>query len=153
MRFQHGVEDSPTREPISATDRAAFSCRTARIFRSMASIEIIFLFHWRSALYIEKSSKSSAVCRRTRRGGICARESAQQRDAAASRFLVRFRFLLFLSDGDADHAACATGGRYRALSPVSARPPVQGPGLAQLSVQSLSRKGPPYVARPRADLP
>src|SRR5580704_9203943 len=38
MRFQHGVDDRPTREPISATDSAAFSCRTARIFRSMASI-------------------------------------------------------------------------------------------------------------------
>jgi hypothetical protein len=38
MRFQHGVDDSPTREPISATDSEASSCRTARIFRSMASM-------------------------------------------------------------------------------------------------------------------
>jgi len=63
------------------------------------------------------------------RGGICATESAQRRDAA-SQFLVRFRFHLFLPDGDADHAAYTAGGRYRAFSPVSARPPVQGPGLA-----------------------
>src|SRR5208282_123396 len=38
MRFQQGVEDSPTREPISATDSEASSCRTASIFRSMASM-------------------------------------------------------------------------------------------------------------------
>jgi hypothetical protein len=41
-----------------------------------------------------------------------------------------------------------------ALSPVSARAPVQGPRLAYLSVQSVSLKGPLYVdvAGPRADL-
>src|SRR5262245_53892490 len=38
MRFQHGVDESPTRLPISATEREASSCRTDRIFRSMASI-------------------------------------------------------------------------------------------------------------------
>src|SRR5690242_9468564 len=38
IRFQHGVEDSPTRLPISATDSEASSCNTARIFRSMASM-------------------------------------------------------------------------------------------------------------------
>src|SRR6476661_7729966 len=38
MRFQHGVEDNPTRLPTSATESEASSCRTARIFRSMASM-------------------------------------------------------------------------------------------------------------------
>ena len=38
MRFQHGVDDRPTRLPISATDSEASSCTTARILRSMASI-------------------------------------------------------------------------------------------------------------------
>jgi hypothetical protein len=38
MRFQHGVDDSPTREPISATESEASSWTTARIFRSMASM-------------------------------------------------------------------------------------------------------------------
>src|SRR5215211_1718888 len=38
MRFQHGVDESPTRLPISATEREASSCKTARIFRSIASI-------------------------------------------------------------------------------------------------------------------
>src|SRR5438445_5938459 len=37
MRFQHGVEDRPTRSPISATDSEASSCSTVRILRSMAS--------------------------------------------------------------------------------------------------------------------
>src|SRR5215472_602532 len=41
MRFQHGVEDSPTRCPISATDNEASACSTARIFRSMASIRLM----------------------------------------------------------------------------------------------------------------
>src|SRR5580698_8314249 len=60
MRFQHGVDDRPTREPISATDSAAFSCRTARIFRSMASImAIIFQIFETKPLYIEDYSKSS----------------------------------------------------------------------------------------------
>ena len=38
MRFQHGVCDKPTRPPISAIDRVASSCRSARMFRSVASI-------------------------------------------------------------------------------------------------------------------
>ena len=38
MRFQHGVDDRPTRLPISATDSEASSCTTARILRSMASM-------------------------------------------------------------------------------------------------------------------
>src|SRR5262245_11618993 len=38
MRFQHGVDDNPTRLPISATESEASSCNTARIFRSMASM-------------------------------------------------------------------------------------------------------------------
>src|SRR5215217_8031937 len=38
MRFQHGVDDSPTRLPISATDNDASFCSTARILRSMASM-------------------------------------------------------------------------------------------------------------------
>src|SRR3569623_3267446 len=37
MRFQHGVDDRPTRSPISATESEASSCRTVRILRSMAS--------------------------------------------------------------------------------------------------------------------
>src|SRR5262249_61509130 len=37
-RFQQGVDDRPTRWPISATESEASSCTTARIFRSMASI-------------------------------------------------------------------------------------------------------------------
>ena len=37
IRFQHGVDDSPTRSPISATDSEASCCRTVRILRSMAS--------------------------------------------------------------------------------------------------------------------
>src|SRR5271169_1704919 len=59
MRFQHGVDDRPTREPISATERAALSCRTARIFRSIASIEIFFHKIGDMAIYREKYSKSS----------------------------------------------------------------------------------------------
>src|SRR5262245_33291454 len=38
MRFQHGVEDSPTRLPISATESEALSCRSARILRSIESM-------------------------------------------------------------------------------------------------------------------
>src|SRR5215813_15616986 len=38
MRFQHGVEDRPTKLPISATEWEASCCRSARILRSMASI-------------------------------------------------------------------------------------------------------------------
>src|SRR6266436_2495442 len=30
IRFQHGVEDNPTRSPISATEREASSCSTVR---------------------------------------------------------------------------------------------------------------------------
>jgi len=37
-RFQQGVDDRPTRWPISATESEASSCTTARIFRSTASI-------------------------------------------------------------------------------------------------------------------
>src|SRR5580704_14711587 len=59
MRFQHGVEDKPTREPISATDRAAFSCKTASILRSMASMGIFFRQSSKIAIYRENYSKSS----------------------------------------------------------------------------------------------
>src|SRR5215467_5824693 len=38
IRFQQGVEDRPTRLPISATEWEASCCRSARILRSMASI-------------------------------------------------------------------------------------------------------------------
>src|SRR5215510_15949438 len=38
MRFQHGVEDSPTRLPISATESEALSCSSARILRSIESM-------------------------------------------------------------------------------------------------------------------
>src|SRR5215472_16373786 len=38
IRFQHGVEDRPTKLPISATEWEASCCRRARILRSMASI-------------------------------------------------------------------------------------------------------------------
>src|SRR5215510_12325732 len=41
MRFQQGVDDRPTRLPISATEREASSCNTARIFRSIASIALM----------------------------------------------------------------------------------------------------------------
>src|SRR3569623_497250 len=37
MRFQHGVDDRPTRSPSSATESEASSCRTVRILRSMAA--------------------------------------------------------------------------------------------------------------------
>src|SRR4030095_9367026 len=37
MRFQQGVDDRPTRSPISATESEASSCSTVRILRSMAS--------------------------------------------------------------------------------------------------------------------
>src|SRR6202035_3980260 len=58
MRFQQGVEDSPTREPISATESAAFSCRTARILRSMASTgpsEVLISNHLAEILFKEKN--------------------------------------------------------------------------------------------------
>jgi hypothetical protein len=42
IRFQQGVEDKPTRAPISATESEAFSCKTARIFLSMASMSQFF---------------------------------------------------------------------------------------------------------------
>src|SRR3954453_19257001 len=38
MRFQQGVEDSPTRLPTSATESEASCCSTPRILRSMASM-------------------------------------------------------------------------------------------------------------------
>ena len=42
--------------------------------------------------------------------------------------------------------------RHGALAAVSARADLQGAGLGHLAVQSLSRQGPLYVARPGADL-
>src|SRR6185437_12100911 len=54
MRFQQGVDDRPTRLPISATESDASSCRTVKILRSMASIEIFFQLAGSSMLYIEK---------------------------------------------------------------------------------------------------
>jgi hypothetical protein len=42
MRFQQGVEDNPTRLPISATASEASSCKTANIFRSIASMKKSF---------------------------------------------------------------------------------------------------------------
>src|SRR5262245_21815411 len=41
IRFQHGVEDRPTRLPISATESEALSCRSARILRSIESISAV----------------------------------------------------------------------------------------------------------------
>src|SRR2546428_13208645 len=38
MRFQQGVEERPTRLPISATESEASSCSTARILRSIVSM-------------------------------------------------------------------------------------------------------------------
>src|SRR5436190_5064468 len=38
MRFQHGVEESPTRLPTSATESEASCCSTPRILRSIASM-------------------------------------------------------------------------------------------------------------------
>ena len=47
IRFQHGVDDKPTRCPISATEREASCCRTPSILRSMPSMrrprEIVLL--------------------------------------------------------------------------------------------------------------
>src|SRR5882757_7178450 len=40
MRFQHGVDDSPTRCPISATESEASCCSTPSILRSIASIGV-----------------------------------------------------------------------------------------------------------------
>src|SRR4249920_3639764 len=62
IRFQHGVDDRPTRLPISATESEASFCRTARIFRSMASIfapiDRTFFYHIHfMAIGIEKSFK------------------------------------------------------------------------------------------------
>src|SRR4029079_2952736 len=80
-RFQQGVDDRPTRWPISATEREASSWTTARIFRSTASIlfwspklersayirlkfRTIFLFVPRTCLYREKYSISRTIyCR------------------------------------------------------------------------------------------
>src|SRR5580704_7596811 len=59
MRFQHGVEDSPTRPPISATESAAFSCRTVRIFLSIASMRLFFQLSRQKTIYRENYSRSS----------------------------------------------------------------------------------------------
>src|ERR1700678_815510 len=59
MRFQHGVEDSPTRAPISATESAAFSCRTARIFLSIVSMKLFFQLYGQKTIYREDYSRSS----------------------------------------------------------------------------------------------
>ena len=71
---------------------------------------------------LAKCANAELIAIRHRRGmrGVCAREGAQSRDAS-SRLLVRFCFHLFLPGGDAHRTACAAGGRYGALSPVSAR--------------------------------
>src|SRR3984957_16707382 len=58
MRFQHGVDDRPTRLPISATESDASSCSTVKILRSMASIEIFFQLRAFVTLYIEKYFRS-----------------------------------------------------------------------------------------------
>src|SRR6185437_4071138 len=65
MRFQQGVDDRPTRLPISATESDASSCRTVKILRSMASIEIFFQLTGSSMLYIEKY-RNTRVHRRAR---------------------------------------------------------------------------------------
>src|ERR1700691_3427281 len=54
MRFQQGVDDNPTRLPISATASEASSCSTANILRSMASMKKSFNRH-RLGLSIEKN--------------------------------------------------------------------------------------------------
>src|SRR6516225_6723116 len=61
IRFQHGVEDRPTRLPMSATESEASSCRTAKILRSIASIEIFFQLTAFARLYIEKYFKSRGM--------------------------------------------------------------------------------------------
>src|SRR5438270_5138485 len=77
MRFQQGVDDSPTRLPTSATDSEASCCSTPRILRSMASmprsfrilgeifdsatlLELMFLFGACICSYREEYSISSA---------------------------------------------------------------------------------------------
>src|SRR4029077_2105549 len=61
IRFQQGVEDNPTRLPISATERDAFSCSTARIFRSIASTSRFFLYGPSSWGSKEKNILAQAV--------------------------------------------------------------------------------------------
>src|SRR5215831_839042 len=68
MRFQQGVEERPTRLPISATERDASSCSTARILRSMASMTGLSLENERPFLRVLRSnifpsSAKSAVFR------------------------------------------------------------------------------------------
>src|SRR3974390_1818371 len=61
MRFQQGVDERPTRLPMSATESEASSCRTVKILRSMASIEIFFQLPGSSTLYIEKYFQARAI--------------------------------------------------------------------------------------------
>src|SRR5262249_9846848 len=58
IRFQHGVEDKPTRAPISATESDALSCKTARIFLSIASMSRFFLADGAHGFKREKYSKA-----------------------------------------------------------------------------------------------
>src|ERR1700758_1067767 len=79
MRFQQGVDDRPTRLPISATESDASSCRTVKILRSMASIEIFFQLRASTTLYIEKYFRS--------RGKSISRKSACSRPFSAQNQL------------------------------------------------------------------
>src|SRR4029077_14073147 len=71
MRFQQGVDDRPTRLPISATESDASSCSTVKILRSMASIEIFFQLSAFATLYIEKyfRSRGKSLSRKSARPG------------------------------------------------------------------------------------
>src|SRR4029077_11757645 len=82
MRFQQGVDDRPTRLPISATEREASSCSTVKILRSMASIEIFFQSLAFATLYIEKYFQS--------RGASHQEKSADPEPSAASVALPAF---------------------------------------------------------------
>src|SRR5713101_10028681 len=76
IRFQHGVDDRPTRLPISATEREAFCWSKPRILRSIASMEarrrhrrMDCSFLGNFLLYIEKNSMTRGICRELHRLG------------------------------------------------------------------------------------
>src|ERR1700722_7494421 len=107
MRFQHGVDESPTRLPISATDNEASSCRMARILRSVASIrssfpiralapgsyenrEILFFSEPGLSYCIENNSISSFCFQCSRAGcheGLDLRPTGRSGDPAKARAL------------------------------------------------------------------
>src|SRR6476619_4992770 len=118
MRFQHGVDDSPTRLPISATESEASCCSTPRIFRSMASmpkslgkrdglflsgevLRTIFFFYKPNCSYREQYSFSSAKSFET-----------------AMAFLSSFRFLRPLAIAAAMSLAFAAAARAENVAPL-----------------------------------